>query len=72
MINGSCVLEITNELQNYSLTLSDYLKNSSEVYKKTGNNFSKLCQDLDNLSNTLSAITDNFNTLDKITDNFIK
>ncbi|CAD8101533.1 unnamed protein product [Paramecium sonneborni] len=72
MTNGSCVLEITNELQNYSQALTDYLKNSQDIYKKTGNNFSKLCTDLENLSNTLTSITDNFNTLDKLTDGFIK
>ncbi|CAD8164542.1 unnamed protein product [Paramecium octaurelia] len=72
MINGSCVLEISNELSNYSNSLSDYLKNSQDIYKKTGNNFNKLCTDLENLSNTLTAITDNFNTLDKLTDSFIK
>ena len=31
-----------------------------------------MCTDLENLSNTLTAITENFNTLDKLTDGFIK
>jgi len=53
MTNGACVLEMSPALNTYSQTLSDYLKNSGDIYKKLGGNFKKLIIDLNTLGTTL-------------------
>lgn len=69
-LTGVCSLEISEKTKKYAQTLGDYLRLSTDIYKKLGGDFKKLFLDLDALTTTLSSISENFSNLSKVTDIF--